>query len=231
MRSVSALLRRPLSSLPARLFWDIHSFTWDDVLQLPNVWEAIARQAARLIEAGARRGERVIDVGCGTGNYSIALGRLGFDVVGVDYSPGMLARAREKTDGELSVRFDRADATKRLPYADQSFDHAICFYALQVISDPSAVVREIRRVLKRGGLFLLIVPSGAIKIMVGTTLPKRLFWKFKAAVVWMGSHLYRFDDDLPALVKASRFEVITASRIAGIAGIGGGRIEILARAA
>jgi hypothetical protein len=43
---------------------------------------------------------RVLDLGCGTGRAMLALGQCGYDVTGVDLSPSMLARAREKLDAE-----------------------------------------------------------------------------------------------------------------------------------
>src|ERR687894_1987268 len=59
-------------------------------------------------------GSRALDVATGTGDLAVALARRGAEVVGSDFSEGMLARAREKSSG---VRWEQANALA-LPYAD-----------------------------------------------------------------------------------------------------------------
>lgn len=69
--------------------------------------------AAALAKAGAREGERVLDVGCGCGQTSLALADLvgaSGEVVGVDVSAPMLARARARGAGIAQLRFELADA-------------------------------------------------------------------------------------------------------------------------
>jgi len=52
----------------------------------------------------------ILDLGCGTGNYTIPLARRGFQMAGVDRSPGMLAKARAKAEGEgLPASFHKGD--------------------------------------------------------------------------------------------------------------------------
>src|SRR5919112_5832135 len=62
-------------------------------------------------------GDRVLDVATGTGDLALELASRGADVVGSDFSEGMLARARVKGPG---LRWERADAMA-LPYADGEF--------------------------------------------------------------------------------------------------------------
>ena len=160
MPEIPAALWRALS-LPMRLFWDVHSYTWDDLLLLPEVRETIERRVEALKAAGAHPGDRLIDVGCGTGHYSIAFAKEGFEVTGIDFSAPMLERARAKLEDDIRnrVHLERVDANARLPYADGSFAHALCIFAIQVIADPVASIQEIRRVLRTGGLFLVAVPA------------------------------------------------------------------------
>ncbi|OAT83526.1 class I SAM-dependent methyltransferase, partial [Desulfotomaculum copahuensis] len=96
-------------------------------------------------------GITVLDIGCGTGNYSLALARLGMRVTGVDISPGMLARARAKAAvAGLAVAFLPADAQK-LPFPDNSFAAAISVTTLEFVPDLAAVLKEAHRVLQPGG--------------------------------------------------------------------------------
>ena len=60
---------------------------------------------------GADRNKRILDVGCGTGRHALSLARRGYEVVGVDLSEGLLARACQKARLEsLDVSFVRCDA-------------------------------------------------------------------------------------------------------------------------
>jgi ubiquinone/menaquinone biosynthesis C-methylase UbiE len=106
-------------------------------------------------------GEWVLDAGRGTGDYALALVAAGFQVIGVDYAPGMLARAQSKvTEAQTkTVQFQRADLNARLDFPGARFDHVINVSALQVMADPVATLRKLWRVLKPGGtLVLLQVP-------------------------------------------------------------------------
>jgi len=69
------------------------------------------------------RGARILDVGCGPGRHAHALGRRGFEVVGVDIAERFVALAREATPARSAVTFHRADA-RALPFAAE-FDAVI----------------------------------------------------------------------------------------------------------
>ena len=72
---------------------------------------------------GLAPGARILDVGCGPGRHAHALGRLGYEVVGVDISERFVALARENTPTGAAVRFERADA-RELTF-DAEFDAVI----------------------------------------------------------------------------------------------------------
>lgn len=99
-------------------------------------------------------GDRVLDVGCGPGpNFGRLAGAVGPEgaVVGVDASPGMVARARERGERlapETGVL--RADAT-RLPVRDERFDAACATLSLSAMPDVRAVVDGIHDALRPGG--------------------------------------------------------------------------------
>ncbi len=96
-------------------------------------------------------GARVLDLCCGQANVSEALLKAGFSVVGADFSPKMLAHARERLpDGE----FVEADA-QDLPFEDGDFDTVVCSFGMMHIPDQPQALREVRRVLKPGGQFIM----------------------------------------------------------------------------
>lgn len=142
-----------------RTFWSLYGrHVWDDT-KAP--WKRDELLRVFYILAGCRKnpGERVLDAGCGTGEYSLMLASAGFTVTGVDYSPGMLDRARTKIakapQGSLS--FHQADLDKPLDFPDNSFDHIISISVLSFATRPAFTCSELARVLKPGGSLLLVV--------------------------------------------------------------------------
>ncbi len=114
-----------------------------------------ALAAARL--AGVPVGADVIDVPCGYGRHTIALARAGYRVVGVDRSQTLLDEAQRRSGHERWPKLVRADY-RDLPQGDETFDAAFnLFTSLGYLGDEgdTAVLGEIRRVLKPGGKLVL----------------------------------------------------------------------------
>ena len=104
---------------------------------------------------------RLLDVGCGTGNLVGVMSR-DADVagaVGLDYSPVMVEKAavkiREHGAGGRHVFAVHADS-ERLPFANQSFDVLTCANSFHHYPNQAEVVREFRRVLRPGGIAILV---------------------------------------------------------------------------
>lgn len=77
-------------------------------------------------------------------------------VTGLDLSPEMLEIARQRaSDLGRSVDLREGDA-HALPFAEDSFDTAVCTYSLCNIPDPKAALSEMRRVLRPGGTLILV---------------------------------------------------------------------------
>jgi len=93
------------------------------------------------------RGGAALDAACGTGRYAEWLLGQGYEVVGVDSSPGMLKVAREKLP---DVDFRDGDL-RGLPVPTGSADLAVCALALTHVQDLARPYQELARVLKPGG--------------------------------------------------------------------------------
>jgi len=136
---------------PKQWFFD----AWSVIYDLPLVQRATYRPVhdAVLQTLAARPAVRVLDVGCGTGQLAarIKRERPATDVVGCDFSAGMLSRAAGRCH---QVRWIRGDAG-RLPFHDGTFDVVTSTEAFHWFPDQEAVLREVYRVLTPGGRFLL----------------------------------------------------------------------------
>ncbi len=92
-------------------------------------------------------GERILDIACGTGTSTVPLARSGATVVGVDFSPEMIAEAERK---HPRLEFRHADAMK-LPFGDDEFDAVTISFGLRNVQEPKVALAEMYRVLKPGG--------------------------------------------------------------------------------
>jgi len=90
---------------------------------------------------------RALDAACGTGRYSAYLAARGHQVVGVDSSPDMLAKARTKCP---ELVFHQADLTA-VPLPDADVDLVVCALALPHVPELAPIMAEFARVLRPGG--------------------------------------------------------------------------------
>ena len=100
-------------------------------------------------------GLRVLDLGCGPGTISIGLAKTvePGELHGIDIEESQIemARAAASAGGHSNAVFQTGDVTD-LPYGDDSFDVAHCHALLMHVPDTRAVLAEVKRVLKPGGL-------------------------------------------------------------------------------
>ena len=106
---------------------------------------------------GTLGGRRVLDIATGGGHTALAFARAGAQVTATDLTPEMLdaAQAFVHANGGEGVCFTAA-AAENLPFADAGFDLVTCRIAAHHFADPECFVGEAARVLKPGGLLLLV---------------------------------------------------------------------------
>lgn len=95
------------------------------------------------------------DLGCGAGHIAEALAPCVARVIAVDESGPMLAAAKTKLESHANVEL-RTGTIEALPIESGTLDAAVLFLVAHFITDPTKVMREIRRVLKPGGRLLIV---------------------------------------------------------------------------
>jgi ArsR family transcriptional regulator len=97
----------------------------------------------------------VADIGCGTGNAPEHLASHVRRVIAVDQSQPMLDAAAKRLSRFANVEF-RHGSAEALPIDDGSIDAAVCVLVLHHVEDPVVALGEMRRVLKPGGVALIV---------------------------------------------------------------------------
>ncbi len=136
------------------------------------VAEKITDAADRLVEAaGVEPGMEVLDVACGTGNVAIPAVKAGARVTGVDFSPDLLAIARERAaDAMVEVEWVEGDAQQH-PFEEASFDRVLSAFGHMFAPDHERTAAEMIRVCRPGGALGIACwsPTGAIGRMFDVT--------------------------------------------------------------
>lgn len=119
-------------------------------LGLDRTWRTAVARALELAP-----GQRVLDLAAGTATSSMALARSGADVVGCDFSLGMLRVGRKNTArADSGVELVAGDAL-RLPFADGAFDAVTISFGLRNTADVDQALRELLRVTRPGGRLVI----------------------------------------------------------------------------
>lgn len=145
------------------------------------LWEAVAeefdrkigddgdvvriRQATPMIlellsRSGRDAGGRIVDVGCGNGYLFRPLAALGWQVDGLDFSPGLLKRAgtRRPADGRLIC----ADLESGAAVPQGEYDAGICSFVLDSLQELGKAVRSCALLLKAGAHLVVNIPHPAL---------------------------------------------------------------------
>ena len=133
--------------------------------------EPIARQGIQAILEITGQSAHILDVGTGTGRISVPLLDRGADLIGCDISSKMLKRLREK---HPSARLSQADAS-RMPFPGGHFDAVLTVHVIHLISPWQEALREFKRVLVPGGVYLNIRTYAAVGNSIREQI--RQFWR------------------------------------------------------
>jgi SAM-dependent methyltransferase len=127
---------------------------WHEVL--PGRYGVIERFNHGWPAKTARPGERTIEIGSGLGEHlSIEPEFARSDYVATELRPEMAAVIAERYPG---VEVVVGDCQQRMPFEDATFDRALAIHVLEHLPNLPAALAEIRRLLKPGGRFVVVIP-------------------------------------------------------------------------
>jgi len=173
---------------------------------LHNIYSPAGRRV--LLRAGLKPGMQVADFGCGVGAVTRMLAEMvgaAGTVLGIDANAAQLEQARQicKDGGVANVSFLAADACAT-PLPRESFDLVYCRFLLLHLPDPAACLREMRDVLRPGGL--LVVEDG--DLATATSFPPTALDAFAELFTRLGPMRgldYSMASNLFHLVKGAGF--------------------------
>lgn len=141
--------------------WFEELFNDDFVRTVPRIpVEYIDREVAFIDDSlGCEKGATILDLGCGPGEHAVRLSKRGYEVIGIDLSLAMLARAADEA-AALDTRINFVQGDMRELTFEESFDGVYCWGTTFGYFDEQKnveVVGKVHRSLKRGGRVLLDV--------------------------------------------------------------------------
>lgn len=107
---------------------------------------------------GEVAGKKVLDVGCGEGLYTRMLAAKGASVTGIDGSTSLIEIAKRRAEKEdLDIAYQVTNASSLSGIGDENFDIVLAAMSLMDVEDYDGAAREIHRVLRSGGDFLMSI--------------------------------------------------------------------------
>ncbi|MDE1874979.1 MAG: class I SAM-dependent methyltransferase [Patescibacteria group bacterium] len=135
---------------------------YDKVVHDPDSYQSQVISPNLLRIVAAKRGDRVLDLACGQGFFSHALAAEGAHVTGIDIAPELVDIAREHASHNQEFYVGPADDLHM--FKDKSFDSAVSVLAIQNIERMVSVFKEVSRVLRPKGRFVIVLNHPAFRI-------------------------------------------------------------------
>ena len=152
--------------------------------------------------------EELIEFGCGTGFYTKVLAEKASHVIATDLSDEMLAMARTQLKDLPNVTIEKADC-ENTAFTDGKFSSVFMANLVHVIENPSLTLKEAYRILKDGGLLLIVDYTGygmkPFEVMKMGIRYLRKWGKLGRPPAYFRSNLS--PDELRSLVESAGFKV------------------------
>ena len=181
---------------PRLYFYDTIAESFDQVANPYDLQRRLEVVFDELLGDQDLRGKRVLDVGCGTGWFSQRAMARGASVVSLDIGERLLHEVRSKCQSSLVA----GDAC-HLPLASDSFDFVVACECIEHTLDPRAAVREVHRVTRPGGRYVVTVPNRLYQLStsVAEAFKLRPYFGYEHWLGWF--EMRRLVRGLPASIE------------------------------
>jgi SAM-dependent methyltransferase len=135
---------------------------------------------------GRLEGKRVLELGCGGGPVSVAMAKQGAKVIAVDHSADQIGHARRLCEREeVTVELHHGDLADLAFVRADTVDAAVSVYSLGMVADLDRVFRQVHRVLRPEGPFVISLPHPAWRALDRQDPPtlRRSYWE-KSPLHW-----------------------------------------------
>ncbi len=145
--------------------------------------------------------DKILDIGCHGGLFTSFLVKSAKarKVYGIDVSKEAIKLAKKR----IKKGIFRVANAHNLPFKDEFFDSVFCLEVLEHVEDPKKVLREMRRVMRKGGYGLVLVPTDSL-------LFKIIWWGWnRFNPVWKHTHIQSFTESrLDELIRDAKFKIL-----------------------
>lgn len=157
--------------------------------------------------SGKNKKIKILDVGCGTGSVMLPLIKDGFkDISGMEYNLKVF-KAMLKKHPELKIKEGNAEDLK--DYKSGTYDLVYCYHVLEHVPFPEKAISEVKRVLKKGGTYIIGIPNGY-------HLDDELLRLIKIISYGNCDHIQRFNlEKITTLLKKNSFKIKKVSTVKG----------------
>jgi ubiquinone/menaquinone biosynthesis C-methylase UbiE len=169
-----------------KYLWQLYAQVYDAVMLRFLPYRQLIINVTRSLNP--QDGWHILDAGCGTGNFLYNLIRVhsGIKVVGVDFSPAMLRRAsfkvKENDLNNQKVILQEVNLNHPIPFPEDDFQGVICVNVLYAVDNPTFLLGEIYRVLRKGGKMILVTPPFQPKM--GPVFKEHVYQLRERAPLW-----------------------------------------------
>jgi 2-polyprenyl-3-methyl-5-hydroxy-6-metoxy-1,4-benzoquinol methylase len=134
--------------------------------------------------------ENILEIGCGSGDHiSLPLGRIGYSILGIDIHNDSIryANDQKRMESIKNVKFVCKIASE---IKSESYGVVICSEVLEHLDNPQKMLREITRILKKGGIAIISVPNGYGSYEIGEDISKIYRKYVRPVLISKGIHRY-----------------------------------------
>ena len=143
------------------LFYNEFSNKWEGEINKKETLKRLDVVFGKLLQGINLRGLEFLEVGCGLGYFSKKAFTLGARVTGIDVGENLINKSKQKVpQGKFFVA-----SISNLPFKDETFDMVLCTEVIEHVENQNKGFKEIYRVLKTDGLFVITTPNKIFKTL------------------------------------------------------------------